>query len=1383
MNKLLKINQNNYKCGTSLSGVKLYMKKSMRVLFISICCFVGIIMFTDLLSNLNMRGSLASDDLNIPIYIIDSDNLTEIKVDTSYIDNYNVEKITMENLSTNNSVKISPINDSFFIYDSMNRGDEYSLNIFLRNGDTQDTIDKVVRFNYIDSKFSFKNISQNYFDVSFRYTRKNVIFIDSVEIYGRDSQNNSDKVDFHLKRSIGDISIFKKSLLFNNIGIMPSTTYNVDCVVNMKNNVHLVSRNVIRSKDFSITDLKCNIIGENLIELKWDTSSDIKFLENDSIKIFVKTKNDINYPDIPSIKILDEKVKKSIVKLDKPSSEYEIKLCYDLSGKEISTTVKQINNFYDLNTDIDIVNIRNLILQYSFKNNMKFNIEGKLNIYLLNESTNEDPILISSKALNTEVNKVNYNGLKCNSSYKLIYKILYDKDNSIVIKEESFITQPFSIKDISITQDITNEEHDVNVSWSLKPSSFIFSEKDSLNIYLKNKDDRSYGDDPIFYKNGDLGSINSCDIKVPNDLMSGDPHYDLKIVYNIDGVDYVSYGNFILRSDRSTYQGGESESSDESLDNDYQDIVDEIFFITVKDQRVNEVVFNIHFPKSFHFTEGDNIKIFKKPKGTQKDKDKVPPDYELIHLKEGEDQLDFSKLNEIRADYLEPNKEYEFEFVISTKNYLPSGEGVPLPIFPHQDSVKKEMKEEEVEEESNGASSGSNGENDETAEEFELYEFSKKLSGKTEELSIKTFTTSSIGPNNASFTWELSKTGITFNEKDMVEIYIKRKIVGGYPPKAAFKKVGNEINNLSSGVGTVANMNMDYTAKLVYTVSGVKLEKTVDFRTISSKPFCLIQDVTEHSAKLQMVHPEGYIFVEGDAIEIYTKQENDVAYPKFPIARIEHIDGSQSLNDLTSFNLTNLNPDVLYEVMVKYLNKANDIPDAKVQFKTKPLVIDNCRIDSMSGNNLRIMADLVNDIEVLDYIELYVDVFYKPTNKDTYYKQSLITTWGREALDFQIKLPDVYTDYDILVSYSPHGYFNETYFIEFELPYRCIQGSVEVGEKQEDGVNYRTYNAIWNYGDVTDLKVNDKLSVYLREVSKIPEGDSDNTKNISTKSQDYIKLYTFDSNIRENTFFNLDQYLNENTSYEILLNVEADRFVIGPGKVNFNVDILRENQSSQEDIFDNPVSIVDFSGEGDSITFSLPDMGDIILDSDTPIGCDIENVTVNLTDDGNLNIKGLVPGKDYPKIDVIIYVQEDRSIILSLENVNLEAVDPVQTFLYNVYKRAFLRDPDEGGYHYWIGELKSHRISSRDFLLNLLFAEKEFSELKYSTDKFIEILYSIVVDRDPDHEGLMYWINLYNNEALVNASGDTFIAKRFIVDRMVNEAEFKNMVEGMGLKY
>ena len=661
----------------------------------------------------------------------------------------------------------------------------------------------------------------------------------------------------------------------------------------------------------------------------------------------------------------------------------------------------------------------------------------------------------------------------------------------------------------------------------------------------------------------------------------------------------------------------------------------------------------------------------------------------------------------------------------------------------------------------------------------QLNETTETVNVTTPEFKIKTFITKTIRPNSAVFEWTITPDITNFNEKDKLEIYVKRKIVGGYPPGNSFLKTGAEINGVLSGEAIVQHMNMEYTAKLVYTISGVKFENTVDFTTISGTTSCSISNINEYSAKLDIVYPEEYKFLNGDSLEIYLKESQEKTFGDSPVFKIFH-EEDQNLQDITSFNFIALKPKMVYDVLVKFINRPNDIPDAKAQFVTSALVLENCRIDSMIGEKLRIRTETKNNQEVFDNIELYGDVFYKTPDKLNYFSKPIFSGYGPELLDFEFKLPDLFNDYDFLVSFNPHGFFNDTLFIEFEVEYRIIRAVVNETEIEEDNVKRKSYELKWAYPHPINFSANDKINIYLREII---EDTALNEKIDGKNISGYTKIHTIDSKFEENNSLNLDYFISENKKYEFAVEIVSDKFKAGTGKTQLEVGKIKEEESVEEDvIFDVPITVEDFNGIGDRLTFSLPDLGDVGLTEEMDIICDIEGLSIEFVDEG-ISVRGLVPGKQYENIEIRIVVEEGKELIFNIENIKLEPEEDVQKFLYNVYQRAFLRDPDEGGYQYWLNRLKTKDISARDFLINLLFAEKEFSEMKYNTEKFISVLYSIIVDRDPDDEGLKFWIDFYNNDALKNSNGDLFVAKKYIVDRMINEEEFEKLILGMNLKY
>lgn len=1441
------------------------MKVLLRKI-VGICCIFYAIIFINLFTFSKFEKAI-SKELDVPLYIIEDESSSELFIDKSNLEKYKIEEINLIDLNLNKEISVSPVNERFFIYEKLKNNNEYVFQVKLIDNTTRKRAIYKSNFKYLDSRFSFQNITMNSCQVNVIYDRKNLIFIDEIGIYTKDSESKNQGYDFTTKKDSSELNNYKNRVEFKEISLKPSSTYDIYCVVKMNTNVNIVSKKKIKTKNFEISEFKSRMVSDRKIKLDWNISNkDLKFLEKDSIKIYAKEFGELNYSAVPNFKITDEDVYSTIIEMEKVSPKYEIKIVYNLCGKQIERDIEQVNDFYKLNSNVSVSDLRNVKIKFGFDNKFKFKDDEILNIYLIDEANDSisPQKIFSQKVSSIEFNpyyKIEFNNLKLDNDYKIAYEISYKDGTAIKIKEDKFKTLNFGIKkfDVSSTVDKQNNLK-VNLSWELSKPKFEFLEGDNLAIYIKEKSSSNYPNKPYFYRDTELNNTFSFDIDINNELKG---EYDIKLVYNVGGKEYVNFKDLYINYSKENIKTF-NRNVPLNVVSEEQATENKEFKVEVKDTKANEATLEFVYPRDFQFTEGDILEIYKKEEKSSSAKSEVLY-AQYIHSKDAEDDIsepqqpssgeqgaeteqsknesgesqtakkvNLKSMTSVTVDYLIPNKDYEFKVVLKTNNKIESddivdsGDGngdntedgesgaVTLPehggptFLPEyggnpvghkdeqeeeqeevpgsppisQDSPSLSTEEEEELENSEDTQTPSNEQvlrksSGRTDSAQSIHTKEVKVEAKTKEFKIKTFITKTIRPNSAVFEWTISENITNFNEKDKVEIYVKRKIVGGYPPGNSFIKTGAEINGLISGEAIVQHMNMEYTAKLVYTISGVKFENTVDFTTISGTTSCSISNINEYSAKLDIVYPEEYKFLNGDSLEIYLKESQEKTFGDSPVFKIFH-EEDQNLQDITSFNFIALKPKMVYDVLVKFINRPNDIPDAKAQFVTSALVLENCRIDSMIGEKLRIKTETKNSQEVFDNIELYGDVFYKTPDKLNYFSKPIFSGYGPELLDFEFKLPDLFNDYDFLVSFNPHGFFNDTLFIEFEVEYRIIRAVVNETEIEEDNVKRKSYELKWAYPHPINFSANDKINIYLREII---EDTALNEKIDGKNISGYTKIHTIDSKFEENNSLNLDYFISENKKYEFAVEIVSDKFKAGTGKTQLEVGKIKEEESVEEDvIFDVPITVEDFNGIGDRLTFSLPDLGDVGLTEEMDIICDIEGLSIEFVDEG-ISVRGLVPGKQYENIEIRIVVEEGKELIFNIENIKLEPEEDVQKFLYNVYQRAFLRDPDEGGYQYWLNRLKTKDISARDFLINLLFAEKEFSEMKYNTEKFISVLYSIIVDRDPDDEGLKFWIDFYNNDALKNSNGDLFVAKKYIVDRMINEEEFEKLILGMNLKY
>ncbi len=163
-----------------------------------------------------------------------------------------------------------------------------------------------------------------------------------------------------------------------------------------------------------------------------------------------------------------------------------------------------------------------------------------------------------------------------------------------------------------------------------------------------------------------------------------------------------------------------------------------------------------------------------------------------------------------------------------------------------------------------------------------------------------------------------------------------------------------------------------------------------------------------------------------------------------------------------------------------------------------------------------------------------------------------------------------------------------------------------------------------------------------------------------------------------------------------------------------------------------------------------------------------------------VELKGLVPGKEYTEISVDYTDKNGRTRTLILKDVKISATTDLQTYLANVYTAIFNRPADETGYNFHLNNLGNKKTSLREFLLNLL-TDKEFGENYKTPGAKIDGLYAAIVARTPDQAGKDFWTAEYNKA--VKTYGSEELALRAIADRMVNEPELKTLAEKMNVQW
>lgn len=120
----------------------------------------------------------------------------------------------------------------------------------------------------------------------------------------------------------------------------------------------------------------------------------------------------------------------------------------------------------------------------------------------------------------------------------------------------------------------------------------------------------------------------------------------------------------------------------------------------------------------------------------------------------------------------------------------------------------------------------------------------------------------------------------------------------------------------------------------------------------------------------------------------------------------------------------------------------------------------------------------------------------------------------------------------------------------------------------------------------------------------------------------------------------------------------------------------------------------------------------------------------------------------------------------------------ISNYLKTVYNNVFGREVDQQGLNYWVQKLSSGQVDLDDFFKNLL-SENEFLTIAPTPEDKIKKLYAGIFQRQPDQGGFNYWLNRYKVE--LRDERNEREALREVIDDMTDGAEFKQILRRLGL--
>ena len=590
---------------------------------------------------------------------------------------------------------------------------------------------------------------------------------------------------------------------------------------------------------------------------------------------------------------------------------------------------------------------------------------------------------------------------------------------------------------------------------------------------------------------------------------------------------------------------------------------------------------------------------------------------------------------------------------------------------------------------------------------------------------------------------------LILSDKDSCKVFIKKKDQTYYPDEPNGEIRGDIFNEEKFISAYFDELNAEYDVKVVLNIGGNEFERETSFVSKIDDFNIDVKEINPMTAQVEWKYPNNYTLVNGESIQIFIKYQDEDDFLDEPDLELVQSD-DLSLYDINLVELYALVPDTRYEVKVELnLLEAHVKPVIK-KFTTTDFEIENLEIQDISQDGMSIKWDL--STEELDFIDEYdnLSIFIKNSNEDDYDFSNPVAEFTEGLNDIRsisFQTEESIADIDIYVSYLV-----EDYEAAMEISYTAIDLNVEV---QQEGVLVK-----WMYPPGIEFEKDDRLDIYLKHANKSGYKTEPNFRYTNGKDGDLSEL--------DEIFF---KRLG-NGNYVMKFSLITSDMRYNPIEVEFTV--------KDQDVVGTELK---FNGKSKNRKIELDIVGDNKFDYEKGFNINPEGLDLELDESRNKFIVfNLVPGKEYKTIVITFYTKEDEEINFVVKNVKIEPENLLQEFITNIYKFAFERYPDEGGYGYWLDKLlEKGEVTGKFVLYNLMFAEREFSERNLSDDELIKVLYQIVVNREYDEGGLNYWIGEYRNTYLPQANNDSYEAQKAIVERMLYEQEFKDLCNKMGI--
>lgn len=627
----------------------------------------------------------------------------------------------------------------------------------------------------------------------------------------------------------------------------------------------------------------------------------------------------------------------------------------------------------------------------------------------------------------------------------------------------------------------------------------------------------------------------------------------------------------------------------------------------------------------------------------------------------------------------------------------------------------------------------------------------KEVDVKTIDVKFEKINFEHLSDVTAVLKWRLDKN-FKFTSNDVLKIFYKEETKNDYPTEP--NDVIEEINLVNGEFVYVDLIDTKYDVKFVFESGDKKFEKEFKLDTQIGDINFEVLNVYETSAYVKWDYPEDYEMFDGETLSLFLKTSNQSSYDEEPDYFMEqNSDKDEYLEDFKSAKFYDLLPNTDYEAKIIQDFGESGKREKEIKFKTNEISVEEIKVKTIKPFEFEIgwklSSNTIEFNEDNDYVNIYIKNSEEEWSSDT-----LIYTSSNRILNFndaRFVVDDRKLTYDVKVEY---GIANNNFskVISTKLFY------IDYEELSYDDEEFGEINIILNYSDSVKFKDGDSIDVFVSKPKSLDyeqKFSSKHSQSNDLNSLNRIKL----KGIKQ-------------TSSIVVCPKSSDVKIFPTGII---YDTRAENSSTLEILSEL---------KGDEIFVGMP--MDYELDKSVKVFNSIGGESFyDVLDDGTevIVISKIVPGKKYENTMLVATDVDGEEVELYIGEFTIEPSTLLEEFLRNSYFFAFDREPDEGGYNYWKNELtENENITGKYFLINLMFAEKEFADRNLSDQDLVKALYQIVVNREYDSKGLSYWVAIYG-QYLEKFNGDKYEAKKTMVLRMVYEPEFQRLCKEMNIKW